>query len=256
MLHDRELLLGAAKRNKILELWEVQRYGSDSYGDRDYVSIYGMAPAQWHAKGVRVLGRTAVECTRDRLADAIGKDVAAVAANAPPTAHTVVLDPFAGSGNTLYWLLRHLPDGRGIGFESDALVFQLTHQNMTALASPIEVLNADYQAGLAGLSIARDDLVIAFIAPPWGNALDKAAGLDLRRTTPPISAIVDVLFRRFRENYLLCAVQVHETVLPASMADLEARFDWSTQRIYELNSPGENHGLLLGTKRWTPQVES
>ena len=121
-----------------------------------------MAPAEWHAKGVRVLGRTAVECTRDRLADAIGRDVAAVAANAPPTAHT----------------------------------------------------------------------------------------------TPPISAIVDVLFRRFRENYLLCAVQVHETVLAASMTDLRARFDWSTQRLYGLNSPRENHGLLLGTKRWTPKVEA
>ena len=252
MQHDRELLLGVAKRNKVLELWEVQRYGSDSYGDRDYVSIYGMAPAEWHAKGVRVLGRTAVECTRDRLADAIGKDVAAVAANAPPTAHTVVLDPFAGSGNTLYWLLRHMPDGRGIGFESDALVFQLTRQNMTALTLPIEVLNADYQAGLAGLSVASDDLVIAFIAPPWGNALDKVAGLDLRRTTPPIRAIVDVLFGRFQQNYLLCAVQVHEAVLPVSMADLQTRFDWSTQRIYGLNSPSENHGLLLGTKRWTP----
>jgi hypothetical protein len=36
------------------------------------------------------------------------------------------------------------------------------------------------------------------------------------------------------------------------MADLKARFDWSTQRIYGLNSPSENHGLLLGTKRWTP----
>jgi len=31
-------LLGA-KRNAVLELWEVQRYGSYSYGDTDYVSI-------------------------------------------------------------------------------------------------------------------------------------------------------------------------------------------------------------------------
>ncbi len=38
MLYDRDLLLGGAKRNAVLELWEVQRYGSDSYGDADYVS--------------------------------------------------------------------------------------------------------------------------------------------------------------------------------------------------------------------------
>src|SRR4029453_12650899 len=119
-------------------------------------------------------------------------------------------------------------------------------------ALSIEVLNADYQSGLANVSGTWDDLVIAFIAPPWGDALDKTAGLDLRRTTPPIPAILDVLFHKFPENYLLCAIQVHETVLPASIAELRARFDWSIPRIYGLNAPGQNHGLLLGTKRWIP----
>jgi hypothetical protein len=26
------------------------------------------------------------------------------------------------------------------------------------------------------------------------------------------------------------------------------------QRVYELNAPGWNHGLLLGTKRWVPSA--
>jgi hypothetical protein len=56
-LFDRELLLLGAKRNAVPHLGEVQRYGSDSYGDTDYVSIYGMRPADWHAKGARLLGR-------------------------------------------------------------------------------------------------------------------------------------------------------------------------------------------------------
>src|SRR5215831_8377148 len=96
--HDRQLLLGGAKRNAVLELWEVQRYGIDSYGDADYVSIYGMRPANWYGKGVRLLGRTVVECTRDRLGDAIGQDVAAVAATAPAATGAWVIDPFVGSG--------------------------------------------------------------------------------------------------------------------------------------------------------------
>src|SRR5678815_5179179 len=125
-IYDRELLLSGPKRNATLELWEVQRYGSDSYGDSDYVSIYGMPPADWYARGARILGRTAVECTRDGLGDAIGRDVAAIATKSPPTSRTLVIDPFAGSGNTLYWLLHHLPDARGIGFESDAGVSRLT----------------------------------------------------------------------------------------------------------------------------------
>jgi hypothetical protein len=169
-LYNRELLLGA-KRNAVLELWEVQRYGSDSHGNADYVSIYGMQPADWYAKGARLLGRTAVECTRDALGDAIGKDVAAIAATRRRTARALVVDPFAGSGNTLYWLLRHLPRARAVGFESDAGVFRLTRQNIAVLALPIDILSTDYLSGLAGVSVGPDELLITFIAPPWGRCV-------------------------------------------------------------------------------------
>ena len=40
--YDRAFLLGSSKRNDVLELWEVERYGRDSYGDPDYVSVYGL----------------------------------------------------------------------------------------------------------------------------------------------------------------------------------------------------------------------
>ncbi len=122
-MYDRQLLLGGAKRNAVLELWEVQRYGTDSYDDADYVSIYGMRPTDWYAKGVRLLGRTAVECTRDKLADAIGKDVAAIAATAPATAGAFVID-------TLYWLLRHLPGARGPSRASDISSTPLLQQDI------------------------------------------------------------------------------------------------------------------------------
>src|SRR5256712_13978008 len=98
-MYDRQLLLGA-KRNSVLELWEVQRYGTDSYGDADYVSIYGMRPTDWYTKGIRLLGRTAVECTRDALGNTIGRDVAAVAALAPVSAKTILVDLFTGSSNS------------------------------------------------------------------------------------------------------------------------------------------------------------
>jgi hypothetical protein len=54
--YDRQLLLLGAKRNAVLELWEVQRYGSDSYGDVDYVSIHGLPPSEWYARGIGLLG--------------------------------------------------------------------------------------------------------------------------------------------------------------------------------------------------------
>jgi hypothetical protein len=251
-LYDRELLLFGAKRNAILELSEVQRYGGDSYGNTDYVSIYGMRPSDWYAKGGRVLGRTAVECTRDGLGDAIGNDVAAIAARCPATSRMLVVDPFAGSANTLYWLQRHLPSARGVGFESDIGVFGLTRQNIAALGLPIDILNFDYLSGLTGISVAPGEMLITFIAPPWGNAFDSTSGLDLQRTRPPITDIVDFLLHRFSQNHLLCVIQVCEIVVPVSMVEVRARFDWSTVRIYELNVRGQNHGILLGTKGWAP----
>jgi hypothetical protein len=69
---------------------------------------------------------------------------------------------------------------------------------------------------------------------------------------PPVTEILDCLFDAFTHNRLLCAIQVHETVDPVSIADLKLRFDWSALRVYSLNAPGENHGILLGAKGWRP----
>jgi hypothetical protein len=251
MMYNRELLLAGAKRDAILELWEVQRYGADSYGDADYVCLYGMQPGQWYARGVRLLGRTAVECTRDDLARAIAMDVAWFAAGAPDCRETLVVDPFAGSGNTLHWLLQHLPGARGLGFELDAGVFELTRRNVAALALDIRVLNTDYACGLAQVRVADDQLLVVFIAPPWADALSAESGLDLRRTKPPVADIVDFVLQTFPRGRILFAVQVYETLEPGSLTDLRSRFDGSALRIYGLNAAGQNHGVLLGTKRWS-----
>jgi hypothetical protein len=63
---------------------------------------------------------------------------------------------------------------------------------------------------------------------------------------------MDFLLHRFSRNRLLCVIQVYEIVAPVSMVEVRARFDWSKARIYELNVPGQNHGILLGTKGWAP----
>jgi len=126
--YNRRLLLGE-KRNVVLTLREVQQYGRDSFGDPDHVSIYGLQPHEWYARGVRILGRTAVEYTPDRLASLIGRDVAAVA-RAAPGASPMVVDLFAGSGNTLDWIKRHTGARRAIGFELDDVVFELAHKNL------------------------------------------------------------------------------------------------------------------------------
>jgi tRNA G10 N-methylase Trm11 len=196
------------------------------------------------------LGRTAVECTRDQLADAIGRDTAALAKSAA-TQGVTVIDPFAGSGNTLYWLLGHLPQAHALGFELDQGVFQLTKRNVSMLGSSLEIRHADYVTALKELSVPEKHLLIAFIAPPWGRALTEFDGLDLRRTIPPVTEIVDSLAKQF-PNPLLFSIQVYEKIDPLSLAELTDRFDWSKLRNYDFNAPGQNHGLLLATRGWRP----
>ncbi|MGZ4180419.1 MAG: hypothetical protein ACXVUL_07010 [Solirubrobacteraceae bacterium] len=245
------MLLGD-KRNKVLDLAEVQSYGRNSFGDQDFVSIYGLKPADWYGRGVRLLGRTTVECTRDRFADLIGRDVAAAATTAPGVSGSVVVDPFAGSGNTLYWITRRVGPDRSVGFELDDVVFALTRENLSIMGVGIEVVHEGYEPGLQGLSVSDDALVIVFVSPPWGAALDEAVGLDLRRTTPPVADIVAVAMDVFRHNKLLLAIQAYELVEPGSMAELTRRFDWSAFNVYDINPQAKNPGLVLGTVGWSP----
>jgi len=96
----------------------------------------------------------------------------------------VVIDPFAGSCNTLFWILRHLPNSQGIAFESDPQVFELTRRSLTVLGQRIDLVHGDYVKRLEECRVPEDQGVVAFVAPPWGMALDELRGLDLRRTTP------------------------------------------------------------------------
>ena len=251
-LYDRALLLHGRKRNEVLTLEEVQRYGMNSFSDPDYLRLYGMTPPQWYARGVRLLGRTAVECTRDPLADLIGRDIAAVASSLPPATKFLVLDPFAGSCNTLYWILRHVPHSRGLACEFDPSVYQLTRQNISDLGRHIELIQGDYDLVLDGIDLPTGDVLIVFVAPPWGTALDEIEGLDLRRTEPPITDIMKRMTETYSDHHILFAIQVYEKVTMDSMTELKSMADWSTLKTYDLNVPGRNHGILLGTRGWRP----
>ncbi len=250
--HDRSLLLYGAKRNLTLTLREVQRYGIDSFGDADHVRLYGMTPDQWYARGIRLLGRTAVECTQDELADAIGRDIATAAAALPPGTPVTVIDPFAGSCNTLYWILRHLPDSVGIACELDPLVRTLTQQNIAGLDRRIELSGGDYRSVLERRRVPEHHAIVAFLAPPWGTALDERSGLDLRRTTPPVPQIVADIARRYAAHPILYAIQVYEVTEPDGIAHVQRMLDWSRMRIYTLASAGGDHGVLLGAHNWPP----
>ena len=250
-VYDRALLLHGSKRNEMLTLSEIEQYGLDSFADANYISIYGMPPREWYRHGIRLLGRTAVECTRDALGDRIGLDVASVAVRMPSN-QLVVIDTFAGSCNTLFWILRHLPNSQGLAFESDPQVFELTQRNLKALDLRIELVHGDYLRLTDELRVPEDRGIVAFVAPPWGTALDEVQGLDLRRTTPPISEVIDQIARQFPKHKILIATQVYEKVSAPSLTEIQTQLDWTELRIYNINEKGRNHGILLGTKGWAP----
>ncbi len=250
-VYDRALLLHGSKRNEMLTLAEIEQYGLDSFADADYISIYGMPPREWYRRGIRLLGRTAVECTRDALGDRFGLDVASIA-GLMPSNQLVVIDPFAGSCNTLFWILRHLPNSEGIAFESDPQVFELTHRNLVTLDKRIEFVQGDYLRLLEERRVPEDRGIVAFVAPPWGIALDEVQGLDLCRTTPPIIEVIEQIARQFPKHKMLFAAQVYEKVSAPSLAQIQRRLDWTELRIYDINEKGRNHGILLGTNGWAP----
>ena len=252
-VYDRALLLDGHKRNEVLTLAEIEQYGWDSFRDADYLSIYGMRPREWYGRGIRLLGRTAVECTRDPLGDRIGLDVAQAAALMPLTRQWLVIDIFAGSCNTLFWILRHLPNAEGLAFESDRQVFELTRRNLGVVGQKIDLVHGDYLALLGKRRAAGDQGIVAFVAPPWGTALDEVEGLDLRRTTPPISEVIERVARQFPMHKILFATQLYEKVNAPSLAQLQTQVDWNELHIYDISERGQNHGILLGTRGWAPR---
>ena len=247
--YDRDFLLSQAKRNQVIEPWEVERFGRDSFGDPDAVSLYGMKPAEWHARGVRILCRTAVEAVRDPLGEAFGQAIARRAATAPAGSAFGVVDPFAGSCNGLSAILRHLPGAEGIGFEVEPAIFEMSSRNIASLRAPIRLFHGDYGQSLQQHRVPEGRRVVIFLAPPWGDALGPD-GLDLGRTKPPIAVIVDECERAYAGRPVLYAVEVHERLLPAPLAQLRAILDGAKLEMTGIAGPTGRHGLLLGTKRW------
>ena len=163
-----------------------------------------------------------------------------------------MVDPFAGSCNGLYAILRHLPGATGIGFEIEPAVFELTRRNIAHLNAPIELVQGNYKDHLGSRKHAADHLVVVFLAPPWGDALNPVTGLHLDRTHPPILEIVRDVEQVYGAQPVLYATEVHEVNEPTALTAVDAAFEWPDLRIYDVNVPGLQHGLLLGTRRWTP----
>src|SRR5262249_29369082 len=127
-----------------------------------------MSTKEWHGLGVRILARTCVKAVKDQLGNKIGEDIAEVAARVSDKRPFGVIDPFAGSCNGLCAVLRHLPGAKGIGFEVEPVVFDLTKRNIAHLNAPIELVQGNYKE--------FDCRKKAFCRSPFGSLPSPALG--------------------------------------------------------------------------------
>jgi hypothetical protein len=67
-----------------------------------------------------------------------------------------------------------------------------------------------------------------------------------------VAEVIDVTTAALGQRKLLFAVQVYETVESSSLAEVAARFSWSAMKVYDINAPGQKHGLLLASWNWVP----
>ena len=132
---------------------------------------------------------------------------------------------------------------------SSSAVFDLTARNIAQLEAPIELVKGSYKDLVRSRRHPGDHFIVVFLAPPWADALRPDTGLHLDRTKPPILEIVHDFEQVYGAQPVLYVTEVHEVNEPKALKAVAAAFDWSDLRIYDVNAPGLQHGVLLGTRR-------
>ncbi len=191
----------------MLDLDGIIEVGRVLTGDPDGMAFYGLAPAAWYARGIRLLGRTFVEATPDVTARPIARTVHELLRDREGVG---VVDLFAGSGNLMFHIAQAL-SARACGIEADEAVWAQTDANLRIIGAPPSVRLGDWLTYFN--DPLRLDTTVYVLSPPWGSAFSFAGGLDLVRTEPPIPLIVETIAASDRSASCYAVVQ-HTPVEP------------------------------------------
>lgn len=243
--HFRNELLGA-KRSVVLSLEEIRRVGEEFYEDPEGLDLYGMRPRDYFEMGVRIAGRTAMECSNDIRAAGQAKAVREViqrrSFSGPPSA----VDLFTGSGNSLFHLARSIDAVTAVGFELDENVYELTRKNFEKIGFRARFEPGSYQALLRPEILPPQHPCVVLVSPPWGTGFSYLDGLDLRRTDPPIGEILSFVRGRLPDHELIFVIQTHEQTVAASVSEITTgRTVYAQGVIHASNRPGRNQGYLI-----------
>ncbi|EYF07706.1 hypothetical protein [Chondromyces apiculatus] len=211
----RDDLLSAAGFRELApaELGEVGRL---VHGRAEDMALYGVPAPRMAAAGLRVLGRTALECTVDMHCVAIAEALYTLLGRPRRTPDLLVADLFCGSGNVGFHL------GRRLGVlvqasELDARVHAATQHNLSATGGPVALHRADYR-DLLGQLAPRGPHDTYVVAPPSGAASLPDDGTP-GDTSPPLGAIVDGIRRSRRGAPFLVVLKTSARTPPHALRE-------------------------------------
>ncbi|WP_424104372.1 hypothetical protein [Paraburkholderia sp.] len=211
-------------RDSELPLDLILEAGQAMYGRPDAISLYGRTPVEYFPLGVRLMGRTAIECCIDERAQYLAEEAYRVSQRLFPGERPIVIDLFAGSCNLLFHIARRLNAIEALGFESDANVFALTRRNLEIVQAPVQVHHGDYAACLAQFANPGGAPVVCVVSPPWGAGFNYDMGLDLLRTEPPIDTITNHIHQILWPHNFVVLIQTHRKTVFSSAQQVSAGF--------------------------------
>ncbi|MEW1868595.1 class I SAM-dependent methyltransferase [Streptomyces caelestis] len=210
----RNRLLGPL-RDRFLTTDQLCEAGRIMCGRPESLSLYGIPAPEMDARGIRILGRTAVECTKDPHPVAVAGVITDIEATAPAAdGEAMVVDLFCGSGNIGHHLGRCL-DRPVYASELDPVVHEAGRRNLDRVGSTVRLRHADYR-DLLGALPARSERDIYIVEPSWGQAFTPE-GLDLTRTSPPVPEIIGHIQRSRDHVPCLVVVETSDRVVRGSL---------------------------------------
>ena len=241
----RSELLGE-KRSVVLSLEELWRVGEEFYEDPEGLELYGMRPRDFFELGVRITGRTAIECSNDIRAVGQAQAVREVLSREFAGRSVSAVDPFTGSGNSLYHLARITNAVTVIGFELDEKIHELTRKNFDKLGFRALFERGSYQDLLRPGILPDENPCVVLVSPPWGAGFSYVDGLDLQRTDPPVGEILSFVRERLPHHELIFVIQSHERTVAESVAAITAgRTVYAQGVIHASERPGRNQGYII-----------
>jgi 16S rRNA G966 N2-methylase RsmD len=234
-----------SSQSRVLSLDEILFISRSYYGDEGLLSLFGKKPKSFYNMGIRILGRSAIECSIDAHSIGMAKSIKKLKRAFFPREEAVILDLFLGSGNLLYHSAKALGFPPAIGIENNKEIYIHTKNNLKIMGDRCQVFFGNSLNYIKKMNFPDNKPLIVLIAPPWGQALSFEDGLDLLKTSPPVDEIIASVKHTFSKQRLIFVIQTYEKLVRNSVKCITDQFTYSNEEIIPSIGEGLNTGLLV-----------